>query len=478
MKKIYLLFLLTSFCLCSGYANTTGLFAGPDSIAPDTTGMRQLTPAELTYEMTPGWNVGNSLDAIGGETAWGNPLISQRLMDSVKAAGFKAVRIPVAWSKFSDAPTYTIDTLWMKRVTEVVNYVLNSGMYAIINIHWDGGWIQPTYDDEEEVTTRLAAMWHQIAVNFRDFSDSLLFAGTNEVMVDGDYGTPTIEYYTVQNGYNQTFVNTVRTTGGRNYYRFLVVQGFNTNIDHAVNFFETPDDVTENKLLIEVHYYDPYDFTINTGSTNIIQWGMYATRPTRTETWANESYVNIQFRKMKTNFFDNGMAVILGEYGAIARTNLGDELNAEHEWYRLYYLYYVTKSMVEHNLIPFYWDNGGTGNNGLGIFYRDTGGHAWPEIIKAITDTAYVITNIPVLDTRTIPDVMNTIYPNPAHDVLHIRWNRRNDSNTIRISNPEGILVKTLAVNTSEIRINIDDLPAGVYYISGIDKVITRFVKE
>jgi endoglucanase len=107
-----------------------------------------------------------------------------------------------------------IDASWLDRVEEVVNYVLSDGMYVIINEHWDNGWIQPTYAQQEYVNNRLAAMWQQIAVRFRDYDDHLLFAGTNEVMVTNDYGTPIKEYYTVQNSYNQTFVNTVRSTGG------------------------------------------------------------------------------------------------------------------------------------------------------------------------------------------------------------------------------------------------------------------------
>jgi endoglucanase len=445
MKKFSAFTLVILLHTSASFAYPKIWFSGPDSIAPDTMGMRELSPVELALEMTPGWNVGNSLEAIGGETAWGNPLVSQRLMDSVRAAGFKAVRIPVAWSKFTDEATYTIDTVWMERVEEVVNYVLNSGMYAIINIHWDGGWMQPTYADSAEVIARLAAMWQQIAVNFRDYNDSLLFAGTNEVMVEGDYGEPSEEYYTVQNGYNQVFVNTVRATGGRNYYRFLVVQGFNTNINYTIDYFEIPDDVTEHKLLVEVHYYDPYNFTINTGNNNIIQWGMYATRPSRTDTWANEDYADGQFQLMKSNFVDNGFAVILGEYAATARTDLGPELNAEHEWFRLYYMYYISKSITAHNLIPFYWDSGFTGNHASGIFNRSTGAHAWPEIIKG--------------------------------DALFLLCENNTPGITMEISNLAGIPMKNFTIVSSETRVAIDDLPAGYYIISERNTVITKFLK-
>jgi endoglucanase len=306
----------------------SGHYAVADSIPPDTTGMRDLSSVELAKEMVPGWNVGNSLDAIGGETAWGNPKISQRLIDSIRAAGFHAVRIPVAWSNFMDTTTYTISPALMTRVEEVVNYVLNDSMYAIVNIHWDGGWMQPTYASQVYVNTRLAAMWRQIAIHFRDYDDHLLFAGTNEVMVTGNYGMPTVEYYTVQNSFNQTFVTTVRSTGGRNFCRQLVVQGFNTNINYTVSYFTVPTDVTTNRLMVEVHYYDPYNFTLNS-SSSITQWGKNATDPAKTETWANESYADGQFQKMKAKFVDHGYAVILGEYGVIARTNLGSPaLNA------------------------------------------------------------------------------------------------------------------------------------------------------
>jgi endoglucanase len=351
-------------------------------IPPDNSGIRELTSVELSSLMGVGWNIGNSLDAIGGETNWGNPKISQRLIDSVKTAGFTSVRIPIAWSKFSDESTFTIENSWMERVEEVVNYVLNNEMYAIINIHWDGGWMQPTYSDEEYVNERLEVMWKQIATHFRDYNDYLLFAGTNEVMVKDDYGTPTKEYYTVQNGFNQTFVTTVRATGGRNAYRHLVVQGFNTNIGHTIAYAELPADVTENRLMMEVHYYDPYNFTLNENST-ITQWGSIATEPSKTDSWGGEDYADSQFLKMKTNFVDKGVGVILGEYGVISRLDVTD-----HETYRRYYLEYITHSIVEHGLVPFYWDNGFTGDHGMGIFNRNTGGKAYPELVDAIVSAA------------------------------------------------------------------------------------------
>jgi endoglucanase len=337
-----------------------------------------VTSVELTRLMGIGWNVGNSLDAVGGETNWGNPLITQQLINSVKAAGFKTIRLPVAWSKFSNAQNFVIQTAWMDRVEQVVNYALNADMYVVMNIHWDGGWMQPTYAQQSYVNNRLNIMWTQIANRFKNYDDRLLFAGTNEVMVDGDYGTPTVEYYTVQNSFNQTFVDTVRATGGKNATRHLVVQGFNTNIDHTVNFAAIPVDTVNDRLMMEVHYYDPYNFTLNTNS-NITQWGSIATNPSATETWANESYTNAQFQKMKTHFVDQGVGVILGEYGVVSRLNVSG-----HATYRNYWNEYITQSAYNHGLVPIYWDNGYSGDGGFALFDRNTGSLLYPALIQAI----------------------------------------------------------------------------------------------
>lgn len=346
-------------------------------------GMRSLTSLQLSATMSPGWNVGNSLEAIGGETNWGNPLVNQALMTSVKAAGFKSVRIPVSWKQYADAND-NISASWMARVTEVVNYARNAGLYAIINIHWDGGWMQPTYANQATANARITKFWTQIANNFKTYDDYLLFAGTNEVMVDGDYGTPTVEYYTVQNGFNQAFVNAVRATGGYNASRHLVVQGFNTNIDHTVNFFTVPSDSATKKLMVEMHYYDPYNFTLNESSDTIWQWGSIATSAGNTETWANESWVDTQMGRMKTRFIDGlGMGVLMGEYGAISRTSVDSA-----QKYRTYWDQYITRAAYTRGIVPVYWDNGYTGNHTMGLFNRSTGAQVHSGVISTIVNAA------------------------------------------------------------------------------------------
>lgn len=392
MKRRQALIALLPLAGCGGGGGTasaattgteTGTTGTPSSTpTPTTTGMRSLTSLQLSQLMGAGWNLGNALESIGGETAWGNPATSQALLTAVKAAGFKTVRIPVSWKQYADAND-TISTTWMRRVAEVVGEAQTAGLYAIINIHWDGGWMQPTYATQAMANARITKFWTQIATYFKSYDDTLLFAGTNEVMVTGDYGTPTAEYVAVQNGFNQQFVSAVRGTGGNNAVRHLIVQGYNTNIDHTLNFAVMPSDTATSRLMMEVHFYDPYDFTLNEKST-VWQWGAGATDPAAAQAWANEAYIDGQFQKMKAKFVDRGIPVILGEFGAIRRTEY-----AGAEAYRQAWDGYVARSAWTHGLVPFYWDAGAArDNHSTGLFDRATGAQVYPELIRALVDAA------------------------------------------------------------------------------------------
>ena len=350
--------------------------------APAASGMRDLTSLQLSKLMGSGWNLGNSLEAIGGETAWGNPATTQALMTAVKAAGFKTVRLPVSWKQYADAGD-NISATWLARVAQVVGYAQTAGLHVLLNIHWDGGWMQPTFAQQAMANARITKFWTQIANHFKTYDDTLLFAGTNEVMVEGDYGTPKAEYYTVQNGFNQQFVTAVRATGGNNAVRHLVVQGFNTNIDHAINFAVLPTDTAKDRLMMEVHYYDPFNFTINEKST-IWQWGAGATDPKARETGFDEAWADAQFQKMKVKYVDKGIPVILGEFGAIRRTEFPGA-----EAYRVAWNKYVARSAWTHGTVPVYWDAGGAAqNHSMGLFDRTTGAQVYPELIKALVDAA------------------------------------------------------------------------------------------
>ena len=356
--------------------------------------MRNLTSMQLSTQMAPGWNLGNTLEAINtsnpyvwgssnfNETAWGNPVANQALFNAVKAAGFKSVRIPVSWSQYADA-NYNISPQWMARVTEVVNYAHNAGLYAIINVHWDGGWMnQTTYSQQAALNAKLSAFWTQIANNFKNHDDYLLFAGQNETHMDGGNGT-TPEWLAVQQGFNQTFVNAVRATGGNNTNRHLVVQAYNTNIDIGTDpSYVFPSDTVANRLFFEVHYYDPYTLTL-VANGPIWQWGATATNPGAVDAWANEPWVDSEFQKVKSRYIDHGIPVIMGEYGTMSKTDLDPTSN-----YRKLWTQYVTRSAFQHGVVPMWWDDGYSGNHTFGLFNRNTGAQSVPDVISTIINAA------------------------------------------------------------------------------------------
>ena len=353
-----------------------------DSITPDATGMSS-TAKVLAAKVVAGWNLGNSLEVPSDETAWGNPKTTQQLIDAVKAAGINAVRIPCAWDSYiEDATTCKIKASWFARVKEVIDYCYKNDMYVILNIHWDGGWLEnnPTYAKQVAVNAKQKALWEQIAVYFRGYDEHLLFAGTNEV--HADYNAPTTENNTVQQSYNQTFVNAVRSTGGKNAYRNLIIQSYNTNIGYAVSYLKIPTDAVSNKLMVEVHYYDPWDFCGDTTSS-IYLWGTSYTQYGSISTWGQEDYVQSQFQSMKTNFVDKGYPVILGEFGAMRRLTLTGTTLTNHLASRAYYLQYVAQHAKQYGLVPFIWDNGSTGDKGMGIFNRADGSISDSQELKA-----------------------------------------------------------------------------------------------
>lgn len=343
--------------------------------------------AVTTADLGTGWNLGNSLDAVNGngiphaasqETFWGNAPVNQQLFNAVAAAGFESVRIPVTWYQYADAQD-TIAPFWLARVKEVVDMARSAGLYVIINLHHED-WQTPTSANQAAANARMTRFWTQIANHFKDYDNRLLFAGTNEVHFPGDFGPPTAEYCTVQTGFNQAFVDAVRATGGKNTSRMLVAQGFNTNVDHSIDQCgaKVPTDTATGRLMMEMHYYSPFNFALNDQSA-IWQWGANATDPAATETWANEAYVDSQMQRLKATFADKGIPVIIGEYGAISKTEYDPAMT-----YRNYWIRYVSDSARRHGLAPFYWDNGYPDNHQFGLFNRTTGAQYYPATIRAI----------------------------------------------------------------------------------------------
>ena len=348
------------------------------------------TSAELLAKVKIGWNLGNSLDVPEGETAWGNPKVTPELLSAVAKAGFGLVRIPITWSKhMGPGPTYVISPSWFQRVDEIVGYAHAAGLVSIINLHHDGAdgfkgvqWLalkdasgNTTEENNAAVRARFVAVWTQIAKHFAAWGEELLFESMNEVH-DG-YGKPDPRHFTIINDLNQQYVNAVRATGGNNAKRHLVVAGYNTNIEHTINGFKVPTDSVANRLILSVHYYDPYLFALQAKKNT---WGKDS--PGEKDDWGQEDFVVAQFDKLKSTYIDKGIPMIIGEYGA---THQGD-----FEDYQRYYVEYVTKAAVDRHIVPIYWDNGGTGSGGekFGLFDRHNNSELYPPLMEALRRAA------------------------------------------------------------------------------------------
>lgn len=298
-----------------------------------------LTALEATRLMGNGINLGNTLEAcdsnvgiktntpLSYETHWGQPKTTQAMIDGMKAAGFDTIRIPVAWMTNAThlyEGDYTIDADYMNRVEEVVRYARKAGMYVIVNDHWDGGWYG-MFGSESAETRALAmeaykGMWQQIAERFRDYSDYLIFESANEELgtrFDENsalYCSDSVvtyltddERYALTNEINQTFVDVVRATGGNNATRFLLIAGYGTNIDQTCDDrFQMPKDTAVSKLMVSVHYYDPWSYCGASSAVSATKWGKVS----------DYEYLDQQLAKM-TKFTEAGYGVVIGEYGAL-----------------------------------------------------------------------------------------------------------------------------------------------------------------
>ena len=333
-----------------------------------------LTALEATRLMGNGINLGNTLEAcdnnvgiktntpLSYETHWGQPKTTQAMIDGMKAAGFDTIRIPVAWMTNAThlyEGDYTIDADYMDRVEEVVCYARKAGMYVIINDHWDGGWYG-MFGSESAETRALAmeaykGMWQQIAERFRDYSDYLIFESANEELGGRfDENSPLYcsdsvvtyltddERYALTNEINQTFVDVVRATGGNNATRFLLIAGYSTDIDQTCDDrFQMPKDTVDSKLMVSVHYYDPWSYCGASSAASATKWGKVS----------DYEYMDQQLAKM-TKFTEAGYGVVIGEYGALPCSDgLKDNTLAYHTAF--------LDACTKYNLTNCLWDCSG-----------------------------------------------------------------------------------------------------------------------
>jgi endoglucanase len=381
------------------------------------------TSQQVASQMKVGWNMGNTLEAIGGETAWGGAYTTQKLIDSVKAVGFNTVRLPCAWFCHSDTNTSVIDAAWITRVKQVVDYCINDSLYVIINIHWDSGWLENRVDaaDSAQVKKRQHAYWTQIANYFREYDEHLLFASANEPNVDNAKGMSLLL------SHHQTFINAVRATGGKNSSRTLIIQGPSTDIDKTNYLMNTmPMDQIAERLMVEVHYYTPWNFC---GLSQDASWGKMfyywgknyhsTTDVSRNATWGEESDVEKYFGFMKTKFVDKGIPVIIGEFAAFRRKLNPPSDQALHNASIEYYHRYVINSAITKGMIPFYWDVN------MGLYNRTTGATLDHALLNAIMQGAGLQPTSVTEEKKTVipnKSQLEQNYPNPFNPSTHIDY--------------------------------------------------------
>lgn len=298
---------------------------------------------------TYGFNLGNSLEAV-----WGYAVPTQAVYTSAAKAGFNAVRIPCAWATNSDPVTHKIDPAYMAKVKQAVDWSIAAGMYVMINVHWDNGWFDSHIGDtvDPALDAKVRDYWTQIATAFAGYDNHLLFAAANEPDIKRPSQMKTLV------AYYQTFVDTVRATGGNNTNRWLVLQG-----QGDTSWFTTlPTDPTPHRLMLEFHDYTPSLFTIihsdQSWGKAFYYWGAAYHNPgdpARSATFGEENDVDTGFQQLKEQFVDKGVPVMVGEFQAAPTPGLTGDAKTWNDASVLYWNKFVGDSARAHGLSPFYW---------------------------------------------------------------------------------------------------------------------------
>lgn len=321
-----------------------------------------MTAMELAKEMKLGWNLGNTFDAPQGETAWGNPVTTKQLLQKVKELGFGTIRIPISWSTHvSPAPEYTIDSEFLNRVETVVNDALEAGLYVIINTHHDNEIYTPTEENREQAKAYLTAIWSQIGTHFADAPYRLIFETMNEPRVAGSAfewninlgNADCVAALEVVNELNQTALDAIRASGGKNADRFVMVTPYVASPAAAAAIFKLPEDSAQDKLLVSLHSYSPYSFALDIHSKDT-DFGR-----------RDENEIKSMLKSVNHRFVEKGIPVVIGEMGCLNRDNPEDR----YAWAKCF-----VSNAQEYGIPCIWWDNGqinGSGEN-FGLINRRT----------------------------------------------------------------------------------------------------------
>lgn len=362
-----------------------------------------LSANETFAKMTPGWNLGNTLDAIPTEGSWSSPA-QNVTFTQIYADGFRSVRIPVTYVDHyvSDAPDYTINATWLARVSYVVDAAISSGLFVVVNVHhdsWNWADMSGSKPDLDARKAKFEKTWQQIGTVLKDKSEKLLFESLNEpvgtTQADAD----------VLNDINLRFLNVVRNTGGNNPQRVMSLPGLNDNSVHLTDWFVPPNNYTSDKWSVQFHYYSPWDFVSNSWGRTF--WGSDA----------DKAAVVNDMTPVRGNF---SVPILIGEYGTSSVGTIVEKA-AGWAWYD-----HVVRTAVGLSMVPQWWDNGGE------FFDRATG--TWHDVtVKNIVIAAAAgkVNTIPYSGNGTIWLKSGATVPPP----IYLQYN----GNTLNgIYNPSG----------------------------------------
>lgn len=334
------------------------------------------TAMEIAARMYAGINIGNTMETPDREGAWNCPVVNRDYIKGLKALGFNAVRVPCAWdSHVSNAANNIINEAWLDRVSEVVGWIVAEDMYAVLNIHWDGGWLENSCANgyDEKINQKQHDYWTQIANKLNKYDEHLLLAAMNEPNV-GDGSSKKKASIEAIMKYQQTMLDAVRATGSNNASRVLVMQGPNTDIDVTLEGqYDLPKDVIADRLMIETHFYGPYQFNMmekdESWGKTFWYWGKenHVSGSDRNSTWGEEDYVADQFQKMKKRFIDKGIPGITGEYAVCCNRENTAGIDKD-KWRASVRLWnkVVTRESKKAGMVPFFWETGGDINRTTG----------------------------------------------------------------------------------------------------------------
>lgn len=321
--------------------------------------MRDISTMKLVKDMGIGCNLGNTFDCCGDwystggtpqdvQRAWGSPIITQEIIQCYADAGFGVMRLPVSWTSLMDKDG-NIQKSFLDNVQQVVDWILDSGMYCILNSHHDG-WSEAFTEDYDKAMAKYEYVWNQIAKRFKNYGDKLMFESMNEVGFDdvwnsyaGDNGKD--KAFEMFNSINQKFVDTVRASGGNNDKRHLLIASYWTSIERACDpLFKMPDDPA-NRMAISVHYYGPSTLCLLSADAD---WGKAKTD------WGSEAdyeELNMWFDMMEDNYTKKGIPVIVGEFGCFGDNKT---LEVKQTW-----MLDVAEAAHLRDMCPVLWDTPG-----------------------------------------------------------------------------------------------------------------------